>query len=70
MDSSTYAPDQTSPMLKFTNPNANFNDQPVDFGPSLWEQLAAVADGVGGGEYVIGKCLTSFQGSAIFNIDL
>lgn len=35
MDSATYVANQTD-ILVFTDPNANPNDQPVNFGPVLW----------------------------------
>lgn len=54
MDSSFYNPDQVNPVVNFTNPQANFNDQPIDFGPALLEQLKYVGDKVGGSEYTIG----------------
>jgi hypothetical protein len=41
MDSSTYVADQSN-ILTFTNPDANFNDQPVDFGPVLWVSAPAL----------------------------
>jgi hypothetical protein len=55
MDSATYAPSQTTPMINHTNPNSNSNDVESSFGDSLWEQLVAVGDAAGGGEYVVGQ---------------
>lgn len=42
MDSSTYVPSQTSPMVQLTNPKANANNQPVNYGPVLWDVLKQV----------------------------
>lgn len=42
MDSATYKSDQAE-MLIFTNPEANVNDQPVDFGPVLWVRACSCA---------------------------
>ena len=53
MDSSTYVPDQ-SDIIEFTNPNANSNDQPVNYGPALFDVMNAVNDKAGGTEYLIG----------------
>ncbi|SJL05293.1 uncharacterized protein ARMOST_08659 [Armillaria ostoyae] len=57
-DSSTYLQNQTSPMLKLTDPNANYNNQPVDYGPMLWQVLQNVSGSVGGTEYLIGISLS------------
>jgi hypothetical protein len=54
MDSSTYVPDQSNPVVVFTDPHANFNDQPIDFGEALFHQLKAVGDQSGGAEYTVG----------------
>lgn len=54
MDSSQFVQDQ-SDMMHFTDPNANFNDQPVDFGPMLFNVMNQVGSDVGGIEYVIGE---------------
>ncbi|KAF5392638.1 hypothetical protein D9757_002134 [Collybiopsis confluens] len=43
-DTSTYVQSQTSPMLALTDPNANSNNQPVNYGPMLWEVMGKVAD--------------------------
>lgn len=59
MDSSTYVPGQPD-IIEFTNPNANVNDQPVNYGPQLFEVMNAVSDKVGGVEYLIGEC-TAFK---------
>lgn len=53
MDSSTYVPNQ-SDIVEFTNPNANSNDQPVNYGQQLFQVMNAVSDRVGGAEYLIG----------------
>jgi hypothetical protein len=58
MDDATFVQGMPpSPLIDVTNANANPNDIPVDFGPALWAQMAAVADTIGGGEYVIGLSL-------------
>lgn len=54
MDSSTYVPDQ-SDIIEFTNPNANSNDQPVNYGPALFDVMNGVSNKTGGAEYLIGK---------------
>ena len=53
MDSSTYVPGQSS-IIEFTNPDANVNDQPVNYGPQLFDVMNAVSDKVGGTEFLIG----------------
>ncbi|KAF4602120.1 hypothetical protein EYR40_005324 [Pleurotus pulmonarius] len=57
MDSSTYIPDQQSPMLQLTDPNANPNNQPVNYGGTIWEVLNSVAHSTGGAQYLIGLSL-------------
>ncbi len=54
MDSSTYSPGQPD-IIEFTDPTANVNDQPVTYGPQLFEVMNAVSDKVGGAEYLIGE---------------
>ncbi|KAG6911248.1 hypothetical protein DXG01_003115 [Tephrocybe rancida] len=54
MDSSVYVPEMTTPMLQLTQSAANSNNQPVNYGPMLWEVMKKVADNVGGAEYLIG----------------
>ncbi|KAG6330783.1 hypothetical protein ID866_8308 [Astraeus odoratus] len=53
MDSSTYVPDQAQ-MIIVTDPNADYNDVPVDFGPVFFDVLNAMADAVGEMEFMIG----------------
>lgn len=53
MDSSTYVPGQTQ-MIVLTDPNAYFNDIPVDFGPVFFEVMNAMADMVGEMQFIIG----------------
>lgn len=53
MDSSTYVPSQTQ-MIVLTDPNAYFNDIPVDFGPVFFDVLNAMADTVGEMQFIIG----------------
>jgi len=52
MDSSTYVSNQTD-MIVLTDPNAYFNDVPVDFGPAFFEVLNAMADIVGEMQFMI-----------------
>ena len=54
MDDSTYDSSQ-SDMIVFTNPAANINDQPVTYGPVLYDVLADLAGKIGGAQYLIGK---------------
>ncbi|TFY75759.1 hypothetical protein EWM64_g8253 [Hericium alpestre] len=56
MDSSTFVPSQTGQFLNFTDPNANFNDQPVTYGPVFFEILNKVSDSIGA-EYLLGLSL-------------
>ncbi|CDO71397.1 Glycoside Hydrolase Family 79 protein [Trametes cinnabarina] len=56
MDSSTYVPSQQE-IIQFTNPNANFNDQPVNYGPQLFDVMKGVSSAVGGAQYLIGLSL-------------
>ncbi|KAI6035728.1 hypothetical protein EDC04DRAFT_2604922 [Pisolithus marmoratus] len=46
MDSSTFVPGQTQ-MIILIDPNAYFNDVPVDFGPTFFDVLNSMADVVG-----------------------
>lgn len=57
MDSSTYVPSQPN-IIQFTDPTANVNDQPVNYGSQLFDVMNAVSDKVGGVEYLIGKYAT------------
>lgn len=52
MDSSTYVSNQTQ-MIIPTDPNAYFNDVPVNFGPTLFDVFNAMADVVGEMEFMI-----------------
>lgn len=52
MDSSTYIPDQ-QPMLVFSG-NSSLENQPVTFGPELFETLSAVSPLVGGAKFMLG----------------
>ena len=54
MDSSTFVANQTQFSI-FINPNANPNDQSVDFGPIVFNVLDAVSKSLGGVEYLIGE---------------
>lgn len=54
MDSSTYIPSQTSPMVQLSNVAANANNQLANYGPLLWDVMKKVADDLGGAEYLVG----------------
>ncbi|KAI9069257.1 glycoside hydrolase family 79 protein [Trametes sanguinea] len=56
MDSSTYVPSQQQ-IIQFTDPNANSNDQPVDYGPQLFDVMKGVSSAVGGAQYLVGLSL-------------
>jgi len=56
MDSSTYVPDQKD-IIEFTDPTANSNDQPVNYGEQLFQVMNAVSDKVGGAQYLVGLSL-------------
>ena len=53
MDSSTYVPDQPA-ILELTDPTANVNDQPVDFGDQVFDVMSGMSRAVGGVQYLIG----------------
>ncbi|KAG5648913.1 hypothetical protein DXG03_000262 [Asterophora parasitica] len=53
MDSSAYVPNQTH-LLELVPDASNANNQPVTYGPKLWEVMKRVADDVGGAEYLVG----------------
>ena len=55
IDSSTYVPGQQGSLIQFTDPGANVNDQPVDFGPQLFDVMNAMNEDVGGISYLIGE---------------
>lgn len=55
MDSSTYVPNQQS-IIQFTDPNANSNDQPVNYGSQLFDVMKGISTKVGGVQYLIGAC--------------
>ncbi|KAF8165534.1 glycoside hydrolase family 79 protein [Crassisporium funariophilum] len=57
MDSSVYVPDQGSPMTQLIAGSANANNQPVNYGPFLWDVLDKVASDIGGAAYLIGLSL-------------
>ncbi|KAH9849982.1 glycoside hydrolase family 79 protein [Lenzites betulinus] len=56
MDSSTYVPSQPD-IVEFTDPNANSNDQPVNYGPQLFSVMKGVSTAVGGAQFLIGLSL-------------
>ncbi|KAI0677049.1 glycoside hydrolase family 79 protein [Trametes maxima] len=64
MDSSTYVPDQQE-IIQFTDPNANSNDQPVNYGAQLFEVMKGVSSAVGGAQYLIGLSLRTPNSSNI-----
>ncbi|KAF8840938.1 hypothetical protein BDN67DRAFT_996503 [Paxillus ammoniavirescens] len=53
MDGSTWVPTQTQ-MIVLTDPNAYYNDVPVNFGPTLFDVLNSMADTVGEMAFIIG----------------
>ncbi|XP_006458891.1 hypothetical protein AGABI2DRAFT_177042 [Agaricus bisporus var. bisporus H97] len=53
MDGSSYVPDQTTPLV-LTDPNAYFNDVPVNFGPALFDIMNGMSDKVGAMQFMIG----------------
>lgn len=53
MDGSTFVPDQQV-MIEFTDPDAYFNDVPVNFGPIFFDVLNSMADDVGEMQFIIG----------------
>lgn len=53
MDSSTYVPDQ-KPLIIQTDPDAYFNDVPVNFGPVFFDVMNAMYDAVGSMQFIIG----------------
>ena len=54
MDTSTYNPSQLSPMIQFLDPQANVNNQPVSYGPALWDVMKKVGDNIQGANYLVG----------------
>jgi len=54
MDSSTFDENQTQ-FSVFTDPAANSNDQPVDYGPLGFKVMRALSQRLGGVEYLIGE---------------
>ena len=68
MDSSTYIPDQQD-ILVFTDPTANINDQPVDFGPQLFDVMKGMSDSIGGAEYLIGELRWQHDGTSILTVE-
>ena len=62
MDSSTYVPSQEN-IIQFTDPNANSNDQPVNYGAQLFEVMKGISSQVGGVQYLIGTCIVITGGA-------
>ncbi|KAJ4499327.1 hypothetical protein C8R41DRAFT_815319 [Lentinula lateritia] len=58
-DVSTYVPTQASPMLILTDPDADSNSQPVNYGPMLWEVMEKVSEEVNGVQYLIGLTINT-----------
>ena len=52
MDSSTYVPGQPQ-IIQFTDPNANVNDQPVNYGSTLFDVMKQTSDKIGA-QWLIG----------------
>lgn len=57
MDSSIFNETQTQ-FSVFTDPNANWNDQPVNYGPLVFMVMDTVSKRLGGAEYLIGESVT------------
>lgn len=53
MDDSVYDPAQKE-MITYPTQAANINDQPVKYGPVLYDVLHEVASRVNGAQYLIG----------------
>ncbi|THU93554.1 hypothetical protein K435DRAFT_757342 [Dendrothele bispora CBS 962.96] len=61
MDGSTYVPNKTDEMLILIDPEAYFNDIPVEFGPILFDVMNMMADKAGEMEFVIGLSMRDPQ---------
>jgi len=57
MDSSIFRENQTE-FSVVADPNANLNDQPVNYGPLVFKVLGAVGKRLGGVEYLLGMSLS------------
>jgi len=51
---STYVPTMTDKMLELVDPDAYFNDIPVNFGPLLFDVMNAMYDKVGAMQFMVG----------------
>ena len=67
MDSSIFKQNQTQFSI-FTDPNANWNDQPVDYGPLVFKVMDAVSKRLGGVEYLIGELGPKLARPRIFSL--
>ncbi|PPQ65943.1 hypothetical protein CVT26_010705 [Gymnopilus dilepis] len=56
-DDSTYVSSQTTVMEQFISNAADSDDQPVDYGPVLWDVLSKVSSDIGGAAYLIALSL-------------
>ncbi|TFK43725.1 glycoside hydrolase family 79 protein [Crucibulum laeve] len=65
MDSSTYVPTQGSPMLQLQSGPANSNNQPVNYGPVLWDVMNKVSNDLNGTKYLVGLSLLDPNSSNI-----
>ncbi|KAG5337800.1 hypothetical protein C0989_008855 [Termitomyces sp. Mn162] len=54
MDSSVYVPELMTPMIQNISTDADSDNQPVNYGPMLWNVMKKVGDNVGGADYLIG----------------
>lgn len=54
MDDSTYNSSQLE-MIAFPSAAKNVNDQPVTYGPTLYDVLAELSTKIGGAQYLIGQ---------------
>ncbi|KAF5322886.1 hypothetical protein D9619_000627 [Psilocybe cf. subviscida] len=57
MDSSVYVPSQTTPMIQRVASPSNSDNQPVNYGPMVWDVLKQVSLDVGGASFLIGLSL-------------
>ncbi|KAG5730384.1 hypothetical protein E4T56_gene11605 [Termitomyces sp. T112] len=61
MDSSVYVPELMTPMIQNISTDADSDNQPVNYGPMLWNVMKKVGDNVGGADYLIGLSLLNLD---------
>jgi len=59
MDTSKYVAKQGAPMVQRVDRPINRDNQPVNYGPVVWDVLSNVASRIGGAAYIIGMFLLS-----------